>query len=477
MESSTRTVAAATTDVEALLTKELQQLSFEARNKIQEEVHGVLSMAPTETPEMIQKSLNQLEQAVSQLPVDVKPAYTKALAMDSPYVHAKEFRLRFLRAELFDAATAAVRFAKHLNLLDKYFGTEALVRPLRWDDLGKREQEILRVGQTQVLPARDRAGRLVAVHIGSMGDNNTPGATRLRILLYMYSVIAEDVDTQRRGLVAIFVADKQHFERYNGGSVDYQKDLSELMKTMPVRWSAMHTLLPEGPLFKLLQALLVVILIRKNERVRMKFYTGCLSNIETQYKLMGYGIHIQELPVTHSGTIKNKNHIQWIKIRKIVGKERDKLLRHNHHQQQQQRGDDFPWIEHPRVNDVLFRRGGNSNHFGNLEFQQIMFSKLQSYNSTNSHMDKRQIREKIIRLVQDNGGRFLEFKKEYGGWMEITSMSDIHNKVIPAINDLNRTVAARENHQRSESDTRNFLGGSKRRKLDDSCECKWQRSP
>jgi hypothetical protein len=153
------------------------------------------------------------------------------------------------------------------------------------------------------------------------------------------------------------------------------------------------------------------------------------------------------------------------------------------------------WVEHPGVYDVLFRRGGkHNNHFGNVEFQQIMFSKLTAYNSTNNHFEKRRLRDDVIRLVKESnnngsnasivggGGRFLEYDKECGCWTEITNVTEIHNKIIPAINDLNRTVAAKRNQQKSKCCTGNkFLGqdgpsyhadttgetcSTKRRKLD-----------
>ncbi|KAL3920453.1 MAG: hypothetical protein SGILL_003258 [Bacillariaceae sp.] len=286
---------------------------------------------------------------------------------------------------------------------------------------------------------------------------------QLRLLLYMYSVVAEDIDTQRMGAVAIFVASKEHFERYNGGSKDYQKDVSLLMKTLPVRYSAAHTFLPEGPLFDLLKTLLITIMIRKDDSVRYKFYSGSLASMESQYALMSYGIPIQELPVTHSGTLKTKKHLQFVKFRRMIEDENAS-------------GDDSmgttPWVNYPGLNDVLFRRGGISTHYGNVSFQEAMYTKLDAYNSAGGYAEKRRIREEIIQKVQTKGGRWLEYNTTYGCWTNIEDMSAIHSKIINAINDFNRAISARRHHQSNTAGTESVLSKGKRRKLDENgCIC------
>lgn len=265
------------------------------------------------------------------------------------------------------------------------------------------------------------------------------------------------MDTQRHGAVGLFVAEKEHLDRYKGGTEDYKTDMRTIMKNTPVRWSAMHVFLPEGPFFSLLKALLVVVFTGKDERVRMKFYSGGLNKVENAYQLMSYGISIQELPVTHSGTLKKKYHAQWIKVRKLLDEEREK-------------GSNgvSSFVEHPGVYDVLFRRGGNNSQFGNLLFQESMLKELSAYNSVHNHFEKRQIRDRIIQSIKSKGGRFLEFNKDAGVWIEILDETVVHNKVISAINDLFRMIAARDHAQRNDCDTEMFLSEAKRRKVDDN---------
>ena len=74
-------------------------------------------------------------------------------------------------------------------------------------DLGKEAQSAARAGYVQILPSRDRAGRLVVVSQETIGSNSKATdqlSVILRLLTYMYSVVSEDVETQKLGAVAIF---------------------------------------------------------------------------------------------------------------------------------------------------------------------------------------------------------------------------------------------------------------------------------
>ena len=83
--------------------------------------------------------------------------------MNSQYVlgiHQK-FWLAFLRAEVFDIEKAALRYTRHLDILFKYFGDFALMRPIYFDDLGPADLEGTQNGWVQLLSRRDVAGRRI----------------------------------------------------------------------------------------------------------------------------------------------------------------------------------------------------------------------------------------------------------------------------------------------------------------------------
>jgi hypothetical protein len=102
-----------------------------------------------------------------------KDAYDQAISDHSQYVMDDEFRLKFLRANYFDARKAAKNFIKYLGLLQKYYGDEALMRPLHFSDLGKGELELLRTGHMNLISQRDRSGRRVLNVFGSYRKEHT----------------------------------------------------------------------------------------------------------------------------------------------------------------------------------------------------------------------------------------------------------------------------------------------------------------
>jgi hypothetical protein len=158
---------------EALLTKELMQLSFKDRNNISEEVHGVHSLAVDETQSVRDQGLANLQYELNELPPSDKEAFATAQTLPVTYVNDPAFRLRFLRSDLFDAKEAAKRMVAYLDLLWKLFGIEVLKRPLRTTDFkGKDEKSCLRGGLVQLLPYRDRSGRRVMVILSDIMSHN-----------------------------------------------------------------------------------------------------------------------------------------------------------------------------------------------------------------------------------------------------------------------------------------------------------------
>jgi hypothetical protein len=154
--------------VDDFLTHEIDKLSFKDRNDIYEEIHGVVSMAREESPELIEQSLVEISREIDRIKHKYR-AYVEATKSYNPYLHGMEIRLRFLRCDLFDVPKAAVRMLKYLDLTQELYGNHALTRPILLRDLGKLEMEMLRVGDAQPMPFRDRSGRRLMVAMNNFG--------------------------------------------------------------------------------------------------------------------------------------------------------------------------------------------------------------------------------------------------------------------------------------------------------------------
>ena len=97
---------------------------------------------------------------------------TKHYAVDD-----EDFRLRFLRAELFDSKRAVLRFVNYFEFVHEFWGFEIVSkRQVRLSDFSKEELKFLKKGYFQLLPFRDRSGRRVVVILGeNKSDANNNG--------------------------------------------------------------------------------------------------------------------------------------------------------------------------------------------------------------------------------------------------------------------------------------------------------------
>ena len=159
-------------DAAAVVAEQLSRLSFDDRNAIQEEVHGISCLAPEETPEMRESALRLLSTELDKIQHE-SPAYDECQRLygDASYVNGTDFRLRFLRTERFDAERAAGRLTKFLDFMVEIFGSFVLRRPVRLSDFTDEEiRQFGARGDFQLLPFRDRSGRRIFAVVGNLGD-------------------------------------------------------------------------------------------------------------------------------------------------------------------------------------------------------------------------------------------------------------------------------------------------------------------
>eukprot|EP00536_Pseudo-nitzschia_multiseries_P002466 jgi/Psemu1/283735/fgenesh1_pg.33_\ len=400
-----------------LIAQDFNKLSFHVRNAINEEMHGVTSLAPEETPKMVASALQQLELEIAAIPY--KPAFNssqqwngiasvgdgitidytkkihsynkKSLATGrlSSYVNTLDFRMRFLRAELFDARKAAVRLIKFLEIvMEMYNGDQELLRrPIGLADLKtKQEKDFLKLGNTQLLPFRDRSGRRVIAMVPDLSSKLPNARLRFKIILYLWLVASENEETQKKGVVMVIWPrfpgnSKNAADKYYVPPTEAPTYWLKFVDSVPLRICAFHLCRHNGGKFLNLAFDLVgSVLI--NFRTRMKIHTG--DPTEISYKLLGYGIPVDLLPVTESGKIKTKNLFQWIRVRRALEDSRNT----------NENGISAPHyriffdtnIECPDLNDVIFRSGKNHmSHPGNVMFQGLIES--QHTEHSNAHQD------------------------------------------------------------------------------------------
>jgi hypothetical protein len=150
-----------------LIALALGQLSLEERDKAYHDIHGVADEVPGE-PDFVLITLDEIRDALLKLKSKLN-ASTEALRLaemiNPGYVDNREFLLRFLRADSFDAKKAAGRITRYLNWKLGLFGEVKLCKDITLDDLQADDLTTLKKGYFQRLPERDCAGRSVSIII------------------------------------------------------------------------------------------------------------------------------------------------------------------------------------------------------------------------------------------------------------------------------------------------------------------------
>lgn len=411
--SSSNEVAidAAESNYQEVISQELMKLAIVDRNAILEEVHGVRCLAVEETPRLIQASLKEFRNELNNdNPLATKKAYRLILRnrqrasktnLDYNYaINDDDFRLRFIRCELFDVPKAVLRFCNYLDFAYEFWGAIALKRPIRLTDFSKAELKLFRKGFFQVLPFRDNSGRRIMAYTGGI-NSHFDFQSRNKIYFYLWDVITRDsVESQRKGFIMLRLlgddntTDKTIIDKKN--NVKNSKDranlftifynVNKILKSIPSRITAIHVNVPNNPAFRLMSK---IFLTQTLSGVNSDLIPRCVfgpggTYMETRYRLKSYGIPSQLLPLTNTDTIKCTYHNQWIKTRKILER-KEKEIGANQmgtkitsdpretHEGAAAAADLL--VECPALNDVVFRKGSRKTsigHPGNRFFRELL---------------------------------------------------------------------------------------------------------
>jgi hypothetical protein len=96
------------------------------------------------------------------------------------------------------------------------------------------ERELIKSGVVQLLPCRDKAGRRVLARLGNYGTAQHSMRNKIRVALYFGQVLSEDEETQKQGCVLL------HWPLHSEFSTPNIGPLHQVLRTIPIRFSAMH---------------------------------------------------------------------------------------------------------------------------------------------------------------------------------------------------------------------------------------------
>jgi hypothetical protein len=172
-------------ETDALLAKELNQLSMKEREEVYHDIHGVAEIVG-EAPEFVEIKLKEIEEELANIPV--KDAYNQAKEKSPEYVTSIRKCLMFLRADRFDAREAAARMVRYYQEKLHIFGHEPLARDILMSDLNEEERSSLKAGYIQLLPGRDGAGRAIIFGLNKLRTGAFRGSAVSFILFDVGSI-------------------------------------------------------------------------------------------------------------------------------------------------------------------------------------------------------------------------------------------------------------------------------------------------
>ena len=171
--------------------------------------------------------------------------------------------------------------------------------------------------------------------------------------------------------------------------------------------------------------------------------------IELRQRLLGYGIPVDMLPLTHTGTLKFKYHSQWISFRptRLILKQEElpyalqsstaynnrNTIRNNNNARKL-------LVECPGSYDVIFRKGATClNNPGNVVFNNLIEETyFQHIGAETRNQQKIKLIWDVIETIELNRGRLLEWDKHLNGWALIKDRSIVRNKVAYVFKELRR---------------------------------------
>lgn len=371
-------------NLSTLIASELSKMTLEDREKVLEEVHGVVENNQ-EDPDEIQILFEKVQEELKR--IRYKQAYEKAAFLSNTYVTDPEFVLHFLRADNYKPRKAAVRLVEHFKHKLELFGEDALVREIMYDDLTEDEKAILRTGFVQVLPDTDRAGRYVFVCNLSEFLNTGTMRDMIRATWYL-SVRTTQMATNKSelGIVGVYFTHEMGNIWEKLSRDQYVNGTSFMGNALPFKFASVHFCFESNTLVAAIQSTLMMSLGRY---ARIRSRSHCGSRLECTYALRSYGINIDY------DLQQGISHVQKWGLQQC--KQLDDYFREIH---------DKRLLPGPK--DVLLGRGRPFQLYsGNLALTVTIDQYRERYISSKK-MDKKAITAEIVENIVSSGGRFLK---------------------------------------------------------------------
>ncbi|CAJ1945963.1 unnamed protein product [Cylindrotheca closterium] len=400
--------------VDSMIAQQMSSMTVQDREQAFMDVHGV-SPIIEETPELVSSKLEEMESQIQKQ--HRREAYDMAESMNPDYVRDPEFRLMFLRSDVFNAYNAALRLIRHFEVKRDLFGVDKLTQEITQDDLDQESMDCLYMGHSQQLTTPDRSNRIISLWVSSEDHEKYSVTALLRRQFYQnMHLLRTNKHAQKDGVVAFLYL----LGRDSGNPFPYDTglELPRLANAMPMRLVAFHMAHDN----KWLAPLIAFIKYSFNLITRIRIRTHYGSHNECMASMQGHGVPPEILPLEEGGIVTNKDSYREY----LRGVRRQERIQFPRRQQ----------IYVPCSYDVLFGKGSSVQTYeGNKRMRRIVTDRQKAYEKAEKGR-KVDVAQEVVDMVHESSGMFLKQADDGGEYWVAVDNESARKKVSAAFRTL-----------------------------------------
>mmetsp|Transcript_24248 Transcript_24248/g.59349 ORF Transcript_24248/g.59349 Transcript_24248/m.59349 type:complete len:465 (+) Transcript_24248:152-1546(+) len=400
---------------EDIIASELNKLSFKERAEAYNDVHCVGDDLE-ENPSIIQQGLGDFDATLQTMR---SPIYDLAVNQNRAYVEDASFRLKFLRANMYDVGKSVRQMLSFLHQKATYFGQDKVARDITIDDLNREDIALLKCGLFHIQNGRDRMGRVVLVCFKNKMPRVSAAVMNRATYYISFNILLSIPEVQLKGIVTVQLNAKQRLEEQaNVPSFSYIHEITKFSNSVPLRCSALHNCFDTSLTGAVAVDKAILGLwyhcLPEHTRSRMRFHCG--SRLEIIYQFQSHGIPMDTFPVDFDFDIREDILNVWVQKHLETAQRSSRIA----NLMNAKPGQIFE-------QDILLGRGGLvQSHPGNVRFRAFLEGHRDEY-ETSARFVRHKVAAKFVRMLNAKGARFL-VKGEDGVWVEST-FSDAERKV------------------------------------------------
>uniref|UniRef100_A0A7R9WVG2 CRAL-TRIO domain-containing protein n=1 Tax=Craspedostauros australis TaxID=1486917 RepID=A0A7R9WVG2_9STRA len=279
------------------------------------EPDGCGQLHPKESPELIKRKLQEFHEFVKEMPQDETAGVHQAQDK-CPDQLDDDFKLMFLRAEVFHVDLAAKRYCKYWERRIERFGPDKAFLPLTLDGAFKDDHVAINLGFMQPLGTREpNTGRpLILVDPSHQDRSQHTRESLCRSLWYMvHSVLKDDDVAQRKGVVLVVTGKTVKFGQFDRAQA--KMNMESISGCLPLRISVAHMCHP--PKFFAIVFAVMKLFLGDTVRKRIRVHSGSDKHVVKTLEKK-FGLTKDVLPTELSGAIV-VDHQGWVKKRQDAG--------------------------------------------------------------------------------------------------------------------------------------------------------------